>query len=193
MPAPASSPIHSAVTQLARTVETRRLAGQGLPAAWEQVTDPRKRRGVRHRITPILGLAVCAVLAGCRSFAAIGQWATNASDQVLSALQVGTYPPSESTIPRTLQRLNGDAVDAAIGAWAAAATQPPAGTRQAVAIDGKTVRGSGGGPRTRGICWPRSTTVAGWCSARSTWPARRMRSRCFPRCVTPSPIWPVWW
>src|SRR5437016_7583656 len=58
---------------------------RGLPAALARVKDPRKRRGVRHQVTAILGLAVCAVLAGCRSFAAIGQWATNASEQVLTA------------------------------------------------------------------------------------------------------------
>jgi predicted transposase YbfD/YdcC len=99
---------------------------------------------VRHRVTAILGLAVCAVLAGCRSFAAIGQWAANASDHVLTALQVGACPPSESTIRRTLQRLDGNTLDTAIGSWAATATRPPAGARPAVAIDGKTVRGSGG-------------------------------------------------
>lgn len=144
MPAPASSPIHPAVAHLASTVETQPVAGQGLSAALEHVADPRKRRGVRHRVSSILGLAVCAVLAGCRSFAAIGQWAANASDQVLTALQVGACPPSESTIRRTLQRLDGDTLDTAIGTWAAAATQPPAGARRAVAIDGKTVRGSAG-------------------------------------------------
>ena len=51
--------------------------------------------------------------------------------------------PSESTNRRTLQRLDGDALDAAIGAWAAESTQPPPGTRRALAVDGKTLRGSG--------------------------------------------------
>ena len=33
----------------------------------------RARRGVRHQMTTILGLALCAVLAGARSFTAIGE------------------------------------------------------------------------------------------------------------------------
>lgn len=101
--------------------------------------------GIRSRQS--WALAVCAVLAGCRSFTAIGQWAANASDQILAALEVGGCAPCESTIRRTLQRLDGDELDAAIGGWAAARTEPPAGTRRAVAIDGKTVRGSGGSGR----------------------------------------------
>jgi hypothetical protein len=37
------------------------------------VTDPRHRRGVRHKLAVILGLAVLAVLAGARSFTAIAE------------------------------------------------------------------------------------------------------------------------
>lgn len=142
MPAPVSSPIHPVVGHLACAVDTGGLSGGGLWAALAEVTDPRKRRGVRHRVTAILGVAVCAVLAGCRSLSAIGEWAAGASEQVLAALEVDSCPPSESTIRRTLQRLNGDTLDAALGHWAAACTEAPAGRRRVVAIDGKTVRGS---------------------------------------------------
>lgn len=60
----------------------------------------------------------------------------------LAALEVGGCPPCESTIRRTLQRLDGDELDTAMGGWAAARTKPPAGRRRVVALDGKTVRGS---------------------------------------------------
>ena len=36
------------------------------------VPDPRDRRGVRHRLPVILAVGLAAVLAGARSFAAIG-------------------------------------------------------------------------------------------------------------------------
>lgn len=92
-------------------------------------------------------LAVCAVMAGCRSFAAIGEWAGNASEQVRSALGAGGCVPCESTIRRVLQRVDGDMVDTAIGSWAAARTQhhPVTGRtrRRLVAVDGKRIRGSG--------------------------------------------------
>src|SRR6202011_4919908 len=54
--------------------------------------------GIRHRIRSVLAVAVCAVLAGCRSFTAVGEWTANASDQGLEALKVDRCPPSESTI-----------------------------------------------------------------------------------------------
>ena len=83
------------------------------------------------------------MLAGCRSFTAIGQWAANASTQVLAALRVDECPPEESTIRRALHNLDGDELDTAIGRWAAGRTDP-GWTRRRVAVDGKRVRGSGG-------------------------------------------------
>jgi hypothetical protein len=98
--------------------------------------------GVWHQISVILVLAACAVLAGCRWFTAIGEWVANASDQVLAALEVGGCQPCESTIRRTVQRLDGDELDTAIGRWATAHTEPPAAGGGVVALDGTTVRGT---------------------------------------------------
>jgi predicted transposase YbfD/YdcC len=88
-------------------------------------------------------VALCAVLAGARSFTAIGEWAANASQQVLAALGAGAGAPSESCVRRTLQHLEGDTLDAMLGEWAAGHTGG-FGVRRAVAVDGKTVRGSRG-------------------------------------------------
>lgn len=41
-----------------------------------RVPDPRDPRGVRYPLAGVLAVAVCAVLAGARSFAAIGEWST---------------------------------------------------------------------------------------------------------------------
>jgi len=142
-----------AAPYLAAAVNTHGLGGAGVLAALAKVPDPRQRRGIRHRIGTILALAVCAVLAGARSFTAIGEWVANASDQVLLLLAVDECPPCESTIRRTLQRLDGDELDSAIGGWALACTQPPVGTRRAVAIDGKTVRGSANGDDVSARHW----------------------------------------
>lgn len=38
------------------------------------VPDPRSRRGVRHGCLSVLGIAVCAVLAGARSYFAVAEW-----------------------------------------------------------------------------------------------------------------------
>ncbi len=43
-----------------------------LVAALKTVPDPRDRRGVRHSLPVVLALTLAAVLAGARSFTAIG-------------------------------------------------------------------------------------------------------------------------
>lgn len=104
--------------------------------------DPRQKRGVRHRNISLIALAVCAVVCGCRSYAAIAQWAAQCSQNVLERLwcrkKDGRYiPPSEPTLRRQLQRIDADAVDAAISSWVC---RRSAG--EAVGIDGKTIRGA---------------------------------------------------
>lgn len=119
MPARASSPICPVLDHLAAAVDEHRMCGNDVLTALSGVADPRARRGVRHRMTTILAVALCAVLAGARSFVALGEWAANASPQVLSALGVAGRPPSESTLRRNPQRLDADDLDAAIGTWTA--------------------------------------------------------------------------
>ena len=76
-----------------------------------QVPDPRHPRGVRHSLTSFLLAAVAAVLAGARSFAAIGEWVADAPPHVLAVLGVrwdpltGRFePPDEATVRRVLER-----------------------------------------------------------------------------------------
>ncbi|MEX5713387.1 transposase family protein [Parafrankia sp. FMc6] len=47
-------------------------------AVFGRIPDPRKPRGRRHSLAVVLTLATCAVLAGARSFTAIGEWGTDA-------------------------------------------------------------------------------------------------------------------
>jgi predicted transposase YbfD/YdcC len=117
-----------------------------------QIADPRQRRGRRHPLGTVLAVAVAAVLAGAKSLAAIGEWAADAPQPVLAALAARRdplrrvyQPPGEATIRRVLARIDADALDHVIGAWLAAQqpSPPPHPPRQAVAIDGKTLRGSG--------------------------------------------------
>ena len=49
-----------------------------------QVPDPRKKRGRRHPLAGLLAVAVAAVIAGSRSFAALGQWAADAGPEALA-------------------------------------------------------------------------------------------------------------
>lgn len=116
----------------------------GLSAALAAVPDPRARRGIRHRLGVVLTAAVCAVVAGYRSYTAIAEWVADLPTD--TALLLGIDPdrrPSEAMIRRLLQALNADLLAAAIGTWLTA--QIPGATpaaRQAIAVDGKTLRGS---------------------------------------------------
>jgi predicted transposase YbfD/YdcC len=142
MPASSSSPIDPAVGHLADLANEAAEDPPGLLAVLGMVADPRHRRGVRHRLAVILGLAVCAVLAGARSFTAIAEWAADADAETLAGLGAAGAVPSESTFRRTLQRLDGDVFDDLAGQWAQRRTVPGAGSRRVIAVDGKTLRGS---------------------------------------------------
>lgn len=111
--------------------------------------DPRRARGRRHPLVFILALAACAVLAGAKSLAAIAEWAADAPPDLLVRLggtirepDTGPAAPAEATVRRILQRLDGDALDAAVGTWLADRARAPEASRPALAVDGKTVRGA---------------------------------------------------
>ncbi|WP_261565673.1 transposase family protein [Frankia gtarii] len=77
----------------------------GLLAVFGQVPDPRKRRGRRHSLAVVLTLATCAVLAGARSFTAIGEWSADAGQTVADLLGI-VRMPDESTFCRVLAALD---------------------------------------------------------------------------------------
>jgi len=109
MPALPSSSIDPVLGHLAGLADDGDQDPPGLLAVLARVADPRHRRGVRHKLAVILGLAVCAVLAGARSFTVIAEWAADAGQETLARLGVAGPVPSESTFRRTLQRLDADA------------------------------------------------------------------------------------
>jgi predicted transposase YbfD/YdcC len=123
----------------------------GLLQALAQVPDPRDPRGRIHRLPSLLAVAVSAVAAGHRSVSAIGEWAADLPVPVLERLQVtrdrftsAYLVPDASTIGRVLARVDADALDTAIGQWMISRTAvTPAPGRRAIAVDGKTLRGSG--------------------------------------------------
>lgn len=85
------------------------------------VPDPRRRRGVRHKVASILAIAAAAVLAGCTSVLAVGEWAAEAPQELLAALGArrawpgGRYlAPHVATFRRVLRRADAAAVDAVI-------------------------------------------------------------------------------
>jgi predicted transposase YbfD/YdcC len=152
VPAPTSSRIPTAAKWLDAPVALGSDQCRSLLEDLATIADPRKRRGRRHALATVLAVAVAAVLAGARSLVAIGEWAADAPQPVLAALGVRRdplrrvwRPPGEATVRRVLARVDPDALDLVIGRWLAdqQPPQPQPAWRRAVAVDGKTLRGSG--------------------------------------------------
>jgi predicted transposase YbfD/YdcC len=117
--------------------------------ALAQVPDPRDLRGRRYTLVPVLAMAVCAMLAGARSYAAIAEWAGDAPPRLRARLGLPGAVPDLATFWRVLTAVDPAALDRAIGAWAGAQlTARRPGGRRVIAVDGKTVRGARSGDGT---------------------------------------------
>lgn len=145
-----SSPITPAATQPGRGTRAGHLL-----QLLATVPDPRDPRGVRYPLAGILAVAVTAVMAGARSFAAIGEWADDLPLEhrnrigLTCATTAGGASPDESTLRKLFARLDPDHLDRALGAWLWTRTDDVLGQR-VIALDGKTVRGA----RTPTSCAP---------------------------------------
>jgi predicted transposase YbfD/YdcC len=151
VPVSVSSLIPARMREVAAGVVAADPAPADLLAALAEVADPRARRGVRHRCATVLALGVCAVLAGAKTFIAIGEWAADLTPTVRHRLELGRRAPCEATIRRVLQTVDPEALDRVVSTWltrclarrpAAASTSGQlAGGRRVIAVDGKTARG----------------------------------------------------
>ena len=200
MPACPSSPIDLLAARIGSTPD--RVADTGMPepagtqapadlvAALAQVPDPRSRRGIRHRLVTVLALAVCAVLAGARSYVAIAEWAHDLplGVRIRLGLTVGRATPSESTIRRILGKVDPEALDQLVSAWLvarAARTSPPtADPPQNSAPDNSARRNNGAlgtavgsGPRSVAATPPRQPSPRGHRGGRQVRPRRPLRGR----------------
>lgn len=109
-------------------------------AALASVPDWRDTRGKHHRLASVLGLVVCGLLCGMKSVAAIARFGRYLEPEQQAELGFVDYPPpSVATIWRILTHIEVKAFELALSNWLA---QAPAVAEEALAIDGKTVRGS---------------------------------------------------
>lgn len=118
----------------------------GLVEALGRIPDPRNPHGTRYPLVALLTVAVCAVLAGATSFAAIIDWLYDLDepDQVRLGFTRGV--PAGTTMWRLLTRLDASVVSTALAGWLRSRTPPaparPRRYRTVIAVDGKTLRGS---------------------------------------------------
>lgn len=128
-----------------------------------RLTDPRKRRGVRHDLAAVLTALVFAVLAGAVNFREAGDQVADLPPLLHDAAgtrrdpRTGALaPPSKDTIRRLVEAIDAHAADKVVCTWIAERarrlhdTDTDTGTdsadeRYGLALDGKTVRKSDGG------------------------------------------------
>ena len=87
-----------------------------------------------------LALTVAAVLAGSRSFLAIGEFAADLTGTQLADLGL-RRPVGESNLRKLFSRLDAAALDLRLAAWAFTRSRRVSG-RLVIAIDQKTLRGA---------------------------------------------------
>lgn len=136
----------------------------------EAVPDPRSRRGRWYPLASILLICAAAAVSGARTIDELAEWGARADAGLLATLGVRRHllrwrhAPSRSAIGRVLERLDADALDAAVKAWLAhrhaAATAAVPGRRRVIAVDGKALRGSARLDQPPGTCCPPSPTAA---------------------------------
>ena len=85
------------------------VPGSGLLDLLKSVPDPRGRRGRQHHLSAVLAVGLAAVIAGAKSFVAIGEWVAHQPIETLRDLGITTPTgPDESTIRRVFALLDAD-------------------------------------------------------------------------------------
>lgn len=114
--------------------------------ALTEVPDPRDPRGIRYPLSAVLAVAVCAVMAGASSFAAITDWLHDLDEHARTRLGFGDAVPAGTTMWRLLIRLDPTLLATVLASWLHARTRrpvpPPRRYRRVIAVDGKTLRGA---------------------------------------------------
>ena len=85
------------------------------------------------------------MLCGYRSYSAIAEWGRNYGARMAHALGFTHNTPCAATLHTVLLHVDRDAVEAKLGAWAegvVVSTPAPSAGEAAIALDGKTLRGS---------------------------------------------------
>ncbi|MFJ1933395.1 ISAs1 family transposase [Kitasatospora sp. NPDC088160] len=131
----------SATVCLIKSPALNSVAGLSLVERFRLLPDPRLRRGGRHPFVAVLLVAASAVVAGARSYAAIGQWSANAPQHTLvrlGARVVGALGVRVAPSAATIRRIIGLVCP---GGLADLTGADPAGS-DSIAVDGKAARGS---------------------------------------------------
>ena len=103
------------------------------------IEDPRMDRQKKHKLLDIIGIAVCAAIAGADTWTAVQAFGKSKQTWLSTFLDLENGIPSHDTFGRVFSLLAPDTFQQAFQEWVRAVQGKVEGV---VAIDGKTVRGS---------------------------------------------------
>jgi predicted transposase YbfD/YdcC len=106
-----------------------------------KLKDPRRRHRRLHDLQEVIVIALCAVIAGAQDWQEVETFGRKRRDWLKGFLRLPNGTPSHDTFERVFDRLNPHAFQHCFREWVRAIQQ--ALPIQHVAIDGKTLRGSG--------------------------------------------------
>jgi predicted transposase YbfD/YdcC len=112
-----------------------------IAAHFHRLKDPRRKHRRLHLLQDILVIAVCAVTAGAQDWQEIATFGRKRKGWLQRFLKLPNGIPSHDTFERVFNRLDPRAFQARFREWAQAVQQ--ALRIRHIAIDGKTLRGSG--------------------------------------------------
>jgi len=112
-----------------------------IPRYFAKLKDPRRRHRRLHPLQDIIVIALCAIIAGAQDWQEIETFGRKRRDWLRRFLALPHGIPSHDTFERVFDRLQPQAFQACFRKWVQAVST--ALRIKHVAIDGKTLRGSG--------------------------------------------------
>jgi predicted transposase YbfD/YdcC len=122
------------------------MARLAIQTYFRNLKDP--RRAPLHHLLDIIGIAICAVIAGANDWQQIVTFGRQRREWLQRYFKLANGIPCHDTFERVFDRINPRAFAAAFGQWMQALADG-VGIRQ-IAIDGKTLRRSGSPSRGLG-------------------------------------------
>jgi len=135
------------------------MSPAGILEYFDQLPDPRVERTRLHKLIDIVAIALCAVICGADGWVAVETYGHAKESWLRTWLELPNGIPSHDTFGRVFARLDPQKFLECFGRWMAAVQQASSG--QLVAIDGKTLRGSGEGVLGQGAIH----LVSAWAAA----------------------------
>lgn len=110
-----------------------------------EIPDPRLDRGKEHLLTDILMLTICAVICGANEWVEVEAYGKAKREFLSTLLELPNGIPSHDTLGRVFSLLDADVLRTCFLGWVHGVAQVTEG--EVIAIDGKTLRGSGKGKK----------------------------------------------